>query len=52
MRTGIGIEVGFHTGECGQADTDLREGPLDFVTLTISQIEESPLSHMDRQKLT
>ena len=30
----------------------IREGPLAFGTLTLLQVEESPLSHMERQKLT
>lgn len=33
------------------ADTDLREGPLDFGILTAAETEESPLSHLERQKL-
>lgn len=45
------VGLGCHTGKCGLADTGVKEGPLDFGALTISPTE-SPLSHMERQKLT
>lgn len=41
----------FHPGKCRLTDTGVKKEPLDFGALTISQTE-SPLSHMERQKLT